>query len=108
MPDDDGAVAAVDDVCKIAAVASTELPTRPSNEVVTPVTVVQGIKSGPNEEDNGGGGPEVQSGTPGTDVLASTGGGLPVPGTLFLSGLLLLGGIALVRVGRPVHRRTTG
>jgi uncharacterized repeat protein (TIGR01451 family) len=97
--DEDGSIPAVE-VRNAGAASSTEVPTRPSNEVITPVTAVQGTKTGPDEE------PDVQPGPkPGTDVLASTGAGLPLPVTITLGGLFLLAGIALIMVGRPVPRR---
>jgi len=105
----DGAIPVVADIRNSGAVASAEVPTRPSNEVVTPVVAVGGTKSGPDDDgDTSDGGPEVQSGSPGTEVLAATGPGLPLPVSLFLIVMFLLGGTALVRVGRPVPRRTTG
>ena len=107
--DEDGALPAVE-VRNAGAVSSTEVPTKPSNEVVTPVSAVLGVKTGPNNTPDETSPEVVQaSGTPPTAVLAATGGAIPWPATVGLAALLLLSGIVLVGIGRrPAGRHTTG
>ena len=87
----DGSIEAVD-IVNIGVVGSDQVPTTPSNEVVTPVPTVQGTKTGqpPVTEDTGGG------------LLPHT-GSTSLAWTLGIAGLLLLVGGGLVSL--PVLRR---
>jgi uncharacterized repeat protein (TIGR01451 family) len=102
--DEDGAVPAVT-VVNAGAAASTEVPTTPSNEVQTPVTAVEPVKTGPNQP--GGGAPEeeVPAAPTETGVLPQTGSGIPAAWLAGMAGLLVLMGLALVSVARPAARR---
>jgi len=97
---------------------STEVPPTPSNEVVTEVVAVGGVKNGPNGPggSDGPAGPDGGPSGPNTDddvsvtptsggPLAQTGGGLPFGAVLLFGGLLLLAGIALLRVGLSPRAR---
>jgi hypothetical protein len=89
---DPGETIAVD-VLNAGAVSSASTPTRPSNEVVTPVTKVLPVKQGHK--------PPAEQPT----KLPHTGSGLPVGAMVGIAGLLLLMGFSLVVVSRP---RTAG
>ena len=97
---------------------STEVPPTPSNEVLTDVVAVGGVKNGPNGPggSDGPAGPDGGPSGPNTDddvsvaptsggPLAQTGGGLPFGAVLLFGGLLLLAGIALLRVGLSPRAR---
>jgi uncharacterized repeat protein (TIGR01451 family) len=90
----DGSVAATT-IYNSGTVGSTETSTKPSNEVVTPVTAVLGVKQGQKPPHND---------TPDTAVLGSslphTGGPAHLPWTLGMAALFLLLGTALVIFGR--------
>jgi len=91
---------------------STEVPVTPSNEVVTDVVAVGGVKTGPKGS-NGSNGPDGGSddgANPADDVkvlsdsggsLPRTGAGFPISGVLALGGILLVAGLMLLRVGWP-------
>ncbi|MGZ4590510.1 MAG: DUF7927 domain-containing protein, partial [Actinomycetes bacterium] len=93
--DADGGIPAVD-IVNSAAVASTETPTTPSNEVTTPVTTVLGTKVGPEKTPST---PSTQGGSV-PNALPHTGAGLPVTWTLGVSGIFLALGAALLLAGR--------
>jgi uncharacterized repeat protein (TIGR01451 family) len=105
--DADGALPAVE-VRNAGAVSSTEVPSTPSNEVVTPVSAVLGVKVGPSDEDSpSDDNPTVQAAvTPPTGVLAATGSSLSLPMSIGIAALLLLLGITLLAAGRPRTGRT--
>jgi hypothetical protein len=105
--DADGALPAVE-VRNAGAVSSTEVPSTPSNEVVTPVSAVLGVKVGPSDEDSPpDDNPTVQAAvTPPTGVLAATGSSFSLPMSIGIAALLLLLGITLLAAGRPRTGRT--
>lgn len=95
---------------------STQVLPTPSNEVVTEVVAVAGVKTGPRSSGgpDGSGGASEGSMNPDAvsvpdpvsvlptshELLANTGAGPPLGAVALLGGLLLLAGIALVRVDR--------
>ena len=101
-PAADGSIAAFD-VVNIGVVGSDQVPATPSNEVVTPVSAVQGVKVGQGPNNNATGTPTGVSDTT-TGVLPHTGNSLPVGWLIGLAGLLLLSGAGLVSM-TAVRRR---
>jgi uncharacterized repeat protein (TIGR01451 family) len=93
---EDGSIPAVE-IRNSGAVRSAEVGPVPSNEVITPVTAVQGVKVGQPGQGSGGspGAPEA----PGTDVVGNDNGILPHTGLGALIWLLALAGLTLVGVG---------
>lgn len=84
---------------------STEVPVTPSNEVVTEVVAVGGVKNGPNGSDDGDtpeGDVEVLPNAGGS--LPRTGAGIPIGALLALGGILLAAGLALLRSAGPQRR----
>jgi uncharacterized repeat protein (TIGR01451 family) len=98
-PDADGAIPAVT-ILNSGAAASTEVPNTPSNEVETPVVATKPVKEGPRETPE-----EVPAGPTDTGVLPQTGSGISTGMVAGIAGLLLLMGVAMVAVARPVRRR---
>jgi len=83
------------DIRNTGAVASAELPTRPSNEVVTEVAAVLGVKTGTDD-------------SPESDVLAASGANLQPWLAVTIGVLIVLGGVALAGVRAPSRRRRSG
>lgn len=97
------------DVVNVGTVGSTEVAPRPSNEVTTPVTEVLGVKTGSPPGGVGTGpqsGPatEVARTTTGGGVLAATGADFSGRALLGMAALLLVAGLALLRLAASRSR----
>jgi len=104
--------AAPADVRNTGVARSGEVGETPSNEVVTEVTGVAGVKVGqPGASGDEAGEEDVttavrgtKAGNPATGVLASTGASVPVGAMVALAGALVLTGMALLRLAAGRRR----
>jgi uncharacterized repeat protein (TIGR01451 family) len=91
------------DILNAGAVKSDQTPITPSNEVVTPVTKVLGVKIPNEQQPQPQGQPETQGGT-----LPHTGAGLPIGGLLGGGLAFLMMGALLIKVGSGRRRTLAG